>query len=105
MTCSDGLSRVELPVSASGSPPAEPRELGVLISSGGAPDRLIMLQRPANGRVHLREWSAHNWSGAPDERDVSVADALATFQDAYDARRRMSVSLKGIQAWLAGRPA
>jgi hypothetical protein len=55
--------------------------------------------------VHLREWSTHNWSSAPDENEISVADALAIFQGAYDARRRMSVSLKGIQAWLEGRPA
>ena len=86
--------------------PAQPPELGVLISAGGGePDRLLLIRRPADGRVHMREWSTHNWSGAPDEREIPVADALAIFQGAYDASRRMSVSLKGIQAWLAGRPA
>ncbi|HEY9517072.1 MAG TPA: hypothetical protein VIQ74_15440 [Gemmatimonadaceae bacterium] len=106
MTWSDGLPRSELPGTGSRpTPPAQP-ELGVLISAGaGEPDRLILLHRPAAGRVHLREWSTHNWSGAPDERDITVAEALAIFQGAYDARRRMSVSLKGVQAWLAGRPA
>ncbi len=83
-----------------------PAELGVLISAGpGEPDRLLLLARPSEGRVHVREWSTHNWSSAPDEREIAVADALAIFQGAYDARRRMSVSLKGIEAWLAGRPA
>jgi hypothetical protein len=106
MMWSDELPRAELRLAGSGSPPAVPPELGVLISAGGGePDRLIVLQRPVNGRVRVREWSTHNWSGAPDEREISVADALATFQGAYDARRRISVSLKGIQAWLAGRPA
>ena len=86
--------------------PAVRPELGVLISAGaGEPDRLITLYRPTSGRVQLREWSTHNWSGAPDEREIPVAEALAIFQGAYDARRRISVSLKGIQAWLAGRPA
>ncbi len=85
---------------------AAPVELGVLISAGaGEPDRLLLLARPSAGRVHLREWSTHNWSSAPDERDLAVTDALAIFRRAYDARRRMSVSLKGIEAWLAGRPA
>jgi hypothetical protein len=85
---------------------AAPAELGVLISAGaGEPDRLLLLARPSAGRVHVREWSTHNWSSAPDERDLAVADALAVFQRAYDARRRMSVSLRGIEAWLAGRPA
>lgn len=64
-----------------------------------------MLARPAGGRVHLREWSTHNWSGAPDEREATVAEALDIFQRAHDARRRMNVALKGIEAWLGGRPA
>jgi hypothetical protein len=85
---------------------AAPAELGVLISAGaGEPDRLLILGRPSNDRVHVREWSTHNWSSAPDESEISVADALAIFQGAYDSRRRMSVSLKGIEAWLASRPA
>jgi hypothetical protein len=106
MIWSDGLPRAELQGTGPKPSPSVVAELGVLISAGGGePDRLIILHRPANGRVHVREWSTHNWSGAPDERDISVAEALATFQSAYDERRRMSVSLKGIQAWLAGRPA
>ncbi len=91
---------------ASGSDAAGAPELGVLISAGaGEPDRLLLLSRPSNGMVHLREWSTHNWSAAPDERELPVADALAIFRGAYDARRRMTVSLKGLEAWLAGRPA
>ena len=85
---------------------AAPGELGVLISAGaGKPDRLLIIGRPSDDRVHVREWSTHNWSSAPDESEISLADALAIFQEAYDARRRMSVSLKGIEAWLASRPA
>jgi hypothetical protein len=85
---------------------AAPPELGVLISAGaGEPDRLFLLALPASGKVHVREWSTHNWSGAPDERELPVADALAIFRRAYDARRRMTVSIKGVEAWLAGLPA
>ena len=85
---------------------AAPAELGVLISAGaGEPDRLLIMSRPHDGRVRVREWSIHNWSSAPDESEIPVADVLAIFQSAYDARRRMSVSIKGIEAWLAGRPA
>jgi hypothetical protein len=91
---------------AGGSSPrdAGPDELGVLISAGGGePDHLVMLGRPVEGHVHLREWSTHNWSGAPDERDVPVAQAYAIFQRAYDARRRMTAALPEIRAWLDGR--
>jgi hypothetical protein len=82
-----------------------PDELGVLIAAGdGEPERLLMLGKPANGRVHIREWSTHNWSGPPDERDAAVADTFAVFQRAHDARRRMSAGLSQIRAWLDGRP-
>lgn len=80
-------------------------ELGILVAAGsGEPERLLMLGTPVNGRVHIREWSSHNWSGPPDERDEAVADAFAVFQRAHDARRRMSTGLVQIRAWLDGRP-
>lgn len=82
-----------------------PDELGVLMAAGdGEPERLLMLGTPANGRVHVREWSSRNWSGPPDEREMAVADAFAVFQRAHDARRRMSTWLSQIRAWLDGRP-
>jgi hypothetical protein len=106
MVQDDGRAGAEPGVAGTGDGQTTPAELGVLISGGGGkPDRLLILGRPSGGRVRVREWSTHNWSGAPDEGELSVADALAIFQGAYDARRRMSVSLKGIQAWLAGRRA
>lgn len=82
-----------------------PDELGVLVAAGGGEsERLVMLGKPAGGRVHVREWSSHNWSGPPEERDAPVADVLAQLQRAYDARRRMSAGLAQIRAWLDGRP-
>lgn len=81
-----------------------PGELGVLIAEGaGEPDRLVMLGRPVNGQVHVREWTTGNWATAPLERDTPVADVFAIFQKAYDARRRMNVSLGDIRSWLDGR--
>lgn len=82
-----------------------PDELGVLISAGaGEPERLVMLGRPSAGRVRVREWSTHNWSGAPDERDLPVEHAYTIFQRAFDARRRLSAALPEIRAWLEGHP-
>ena len=83
---------------------AGPGELTVLISAGaGEPDRLLVLGAPANGRVRVREWSSPNWSGTPDERELATGDALAIFQHAFDARRRLSVALAEVRAWLEGR--
>jgi hypothetical protein len=54
--------------------------------------------------VHVREWSTHNWSGAPDERELPVEHAYAIFQRAFDARRRLTAALPEIRAWLEGHP-
>lgn len=82
---------------------ALPEELAVLIAAdAGEPDRLLMLGVPAAGSVHVREWSAHNWAGTPDERDLRVGDALAIFERAYESRRRLSVSLVRVRQWLGG---
>lgn len=82
---------------------ASPTELGVLIAAGaGEPERLLMLGPPARGRVHVREWSAHNWAATPDERDLTVAEALAIFEHAYASRRRLSVALARVRQWLGG---
>ena len=106
MAHDDGVSRGESPAARPREALAAPAELGVLISaSAGQPDRLLIMGRPHHGRVHVREWSIHNWSSAPYESEIAVAEVLDIFRDAYDARRRMSVSLKGIEAWLEGRPA
>lgn len=84
--------------------PAGPDELGVLIGAGaGQAERLLMIGAPAHGRVHIREWSTHNWSGPPDERDESVDSIYALCERAYNERRRMSAALPQIRVWLDGR--
>lgn len=83
---------------------AGPEELTVLIAAGGGePDRLLVLGAPANGRVRVREWNAPDWAAAPAEREIATSDALAIFQHAFDARRRLSVALVEVRAWLEGR--
>jgi hypothetical protein len=78
-------------------------ELAVLITAGaGEPDRLLMLGRPAAGRVHVREWSTHNWANAPDEHDLAIGEALAIFEHAYESRRRLSVAIARVRQWLGG---
>lgn len=83
---------------------AGPDELGVLIAgSEQEPERLVMIGTPANGRVHVREWSARNWAGPPDERDEPIEAVYALCQRAHDERRRLSAGLLEIRAWLDGR--
>lgn len=85
-------------------PQSDPEELSVSVGPrDGRGERLIMLGRPREGRVHVREWSDGNWAGPPAERDLAVDDAYAIFQCAFDERRRLSAGLLDIRAWLDGR--
>lgn len=77
---------------------AERDALEVFVEGGhGTPDRVYHLRRAGDGRVHVRLTEG---ALAPREHTARVDELLATFEDAYRARRRLSVDLHGIRAWL-----
>ena len=54
-------------------------ELPVFIMGPGAePERLMLIGRPASGRVRVREWTAADWSAPPSEREISCTEAADT---------------------------
>ncbi|HYD51058.1 MAG TPA: hypothetical protein VEA99_00470 [Gemmatimonadaceae bacterium] len=78
-------------------------ELPVLIGAGaGAPEALLLLGRPAAGRVRVREWSGQNWSAPPRDRDVDTAALLGEIERAQQAGRRLNQSLYAVRLWLSG---
>ncbi len=84
-------------------PEAGMNELVVLVDAGaGEGQYMLGLARPVGGTVHVREWSGDNWASAPVERDLPTSEVLARLQRAYDQRRRMSVELLRVRAWLDG---
>ena len=66
------------------------------------PERLLMIARPAAGRVQVREWTTGGWNAEPVERELGVEELYDSLQRAADARRRISQELYFIRTWLDG---
>lgn len=79
-------------------------ELPVILGSSadGAAEALLIVSRPANGRVRVREWSGANWSAPPRERELAAHELLAEVEAAQRAGRRLNHSLYGLRLWLSG---
>ncbi|HEU4565719.1 MAG TPA: hypothetical protein VFS05_13755 [Gemmatimonadaceae bacterium] len=68
----------------------------------GAPELLWVLALVAPGMVQVREWTPATWSGAPTERVLPADEVYARVRRAHDQRRRVSVELAELRAWLDG---
>ena len=80
-----------------------PDELVLQIDGGdGETPALLVISRPSHGHVRVREWSGETWNGIPDERRWPVGDLYARLDRAYRARRRITVEMYAIRAWLGG---
>jgi len=85
--------------------PATDRFTVQVYDANGAAAYLWVLSRPAGcgvpgADVRVQEWSAENWTGAPAELTLPGAEVYARVRDAYDRRRRVSVELEALRAWL-----
>jgi hypothetical protein len=64
------------------------------------PERVLIVSRPADGRAHVREWSA---AGSFGEREMAVDEIIAIVTRAIDERRRVSEDVHAIRRWLGAR--
>ena len=60
----------------------------------GAPD--------AAGVVHVRQWSASDWSAPPDSRAERAPALLAWIEREAQRGRSLNQSLYALRLWLAG---
>jgi hypothetical protein len=88
-------TRETLTVQIAGGPNRTPGAAGAL-----EPDTVLVLDRPAGGRVAVREFPS---PGAPIAYDARVDDVLARVEGAARAGRRVSAELYAVRQWLAGR--
>ncbi len=79
-----------------------PRELPVLIGAGaGAPETLLLIGAPGDdGVVHVRVWSASDWSAPPRARAERATSLLQWLEDQSAAGRSMNQSLYALRLWL-----
>ncbi|HET9799222.1 MAG TPA: hypothetical protein VFP90_14580 [Gemmatimonadaceae bacterium] len=80
------------------------RELPLLLgASGGAPESLLLIGAPdAEGVVHVRVWSAGDWSAPPKARAERAAAFLQWLESQSAAGRSMNQSLYALRLWLRG---
>ena len=80
------------------------RELPLLIGPGrGTPESLMLLGAPdAGGVVHVRTWTADDWTAAP-RTSAERADTLLKWLEVQEsAGRTMNQSLYTVRLWLRG---
>ena len=81
---------------------ATPREMPVLLGEGaGAPETLLLIGvHGDDGVVHVRVWSASDWSAPPRSRAERAASLLQWLEDQSAAGRTMNQSLYALRLWL-----
>jgi hypothetical protein len=81
--------------------------LAIQVAAGaGSPERLLLLERPVEGRVTVREWTSADWSRPAIPRDRGVAEVIDELRRADAARRIVGVEMHRIRLWLEqGEPA
>jgi hypothetical protein len=89
-------------MSAAGS--STPRELPLLIGPGtGTAEMLLLLGTPdAGGVVHVRSWTADDWSAPPRARAERAETLLQWLESQVNAGRSMNQSLYAVRLWLRG---
>jgi len=77
-------------------------ELPVLIGgAANAPETLLLIGTPGDdGVVHVRVWSASDWSAPPRSRAERATALLQWIEEQSAAGRSMNQSLYAVRLWL-----
>jgi hypothetical protein len=79
-----------------------PGEMPVLLGAiAGAPETLLLIGVPGDdGVVHVRVWSASDWSAPPRGRAERATALLQWLEEQSAAGRSMNQSLYALRLWL-----
>ena len=80
------------------------RELPLLLGRlGDAPEMLLLIGVPDSaGVVHVRGWSADDWSAPPGGRAERAMALLDWLEKQVSSGRSMNQSLYAVRLWLRG---
>ncbi|MEP7345213.1 MAG: hypothetical protein ABI877_08095 [Gemmatimonadaceae bacterium] len=65
-------------------------------------ERLILIGRPRQGSVRVREWTTETFNTAGHEYDIAAADLLASLNATHMAGGSLGTELYRVQLWLNG---
>jgi hypothetical protein len=70
--------------------------------SEARPERLLLIGRPREGVVRVREWHSGSWNTEGEDYELEPADLLAQLGLAMQARVEVSEELHRVKRWLEG---
>ena len=72
--------------------------------SGGpqVAERLILVGRPRQGSVRVREWTTETFNTAGNEYDISAVELLASLDEAHKAGSSLGAEWYRVRLWLNG---
>jgi hypothetical protein len=70
--------------------------------SGDTPERLLLIGRPIDGQVRVREWTSNSWNTEGEDYDADPTALLEDIERAFDARQPVSEEMYRVRQWLAG---
>ena len=75
--------------------------LSVQIAGGsGKSERFLLIGRPREGRVRVREWGAHSYNSVGDDFDIAPAELLEDIETSYAAGLGVRPEIYRIRLWL-----
>lgn len=73
-----------------------------MASSSGRAERFLLVGRPYDGRVRVREWTTNSYNSEGEDFDIDPAELLADIETSYAAGLGISPELYQIRLWLGG---
>jgi hypothetical protein len=67
------------------------------------PERLLLISRPFDGVVRIREWTSADWSASPDERESPVESLYEEVELAVKEGRSLNIDLATFRCFLGVR--
>lgn len=73
-----------------------------IAASACDPEHLMLIERPANGRVMVREWIGEGFGSPAVEREYGTVELYHLIESASRQGRRVGQELYRIRLWLDG---
>ena len=67
------------------------------------PERLLLIARPVNGVVRIREWTSADWAAAPEDRESPVESLYEDVEYAVKSGRSLNIDLPTFRHFLGVR--
>ena len=68
------------------------------------PEHLMLIERPVDGKVRVREWVGEGFGSPPVEREYDTMDLYLMIEGASRQGRRLGQELYKVRLWLDGMP-